>query len=98
MTSVGDAIRSVLLTADPYAKTMRARSVARDWRLGRLTHRFDDAMPDRPARPDAPELLPPNRMPSRRRGGSQANRIAMLHAFAHIEFVAIDLAFDSTLR
>lgn len=98
MTSVGEAIRSVLLTADPRAKAMRARAVARDWRLGRLVHCFDTRMPDRPARPEKPELLPPNRMPHRRRGGSEANRIAMLHAFAHIEFVAIDLAFDAAGR
>lgn len=98
MTSVAVAIRSVLETAAPLVKAMRARAVARDWRCGRLDHRFDVAMPDRPARPDAPELLPPNRMPNRRRGGSVANRVAMLHAFAHIEFVAIDLAFDAAGR
>ena len=96
--TAGEAIRSVLLTADPIAKAMRARSVARDWRLGRLAHRFGEPMPDRPARPEAPELLPPSRMPNRRRGCSQTNRIAMLHAFAHIEFVAIDLAFDAAGR
>ena len=95
---IGDDIRSVLLAADPREKVMRARSVARDWQLGRLEFRFEAPMPVRPARPDVPLLLPPNRMPSRRRGGSQANRIAMLHAFAHIEFVAIDLAFDAAGR
>ena len=77
---------------------MRARAVARDWRLGRLTHEFDAVMPDRPARPNAPVLLPPTQMSQRRKGGSAANRIAMLHAFAHIEFVAIDLAFDAAGR
>jgi len=51
-------------------------------------------MPDRPARPDRPELLPANRMPRRGRAGSEANRTALIHALAHIEFVAIDLAFD----
>lgn len=83
-----------MLTADPRAKLMRARAAARDWRLGRLAHRFDAGMPDEPARPDAPELLPPNRMPKRGKGGSERARMAMLHALAHIEFVAIDLAFD----
>ena len=73
---------------------MRARAVARGWRLGRFAHRFDIAMPLRPARPECPELLPPNRMPKRGKGGSERARIAMLHALAHIEFVAIDLAFD----
>lgn len=84
----------MLTTADPRAKLMAARAAARDWRLGRLALRFDVAMPDRPARPDAPALLPPNQMPRRGRIGSERGRIAMLHALAHIEFVAIDLAFD----
>lgn len=81
-------------TADPHAKVMAARGVARDWRLGRVAHRFDVAMPDEPTRPAAPELLPPGRMPKRKRMGSERARIAMLHALAHIEFAAIDLAFD----
>jgi uncharacterized ferritin-like protein (DUF455 family) len=33
-------------------------------------------------------------MPKRGRAGSERARIAMLHALAHIEYVAIDLAFD----
>ena len=55
-------------------------------------------MPDAPGRPDRPELLPPNRMPKRGRGGSEKGRIALLHALAHIEFAAIDLAFDAAGR
>jgi uncharacterized ferritin-like protein (DUF455 family) len=92
--TLGEACKSVLKTADPQMKLMRARAVARDWRLGRLEHRFDATMPDFPARPEKPELLEPRFMPKRRRAGSERARIAMLHALAHIEFVAIDLAFD----
>ena len=44
--------------------------------------------------PSGRELLPPSQMPKRGRGGSERGRIAMLHALAHIEFSAIDLAFD----
>jgi len=95
---LGSACVAVLETAEPRAKLMAARRVARDWRLGRLAHRFDTAPPDRPARPDTPELLPPNRMPKRGKGGSERARIAMIHALAHIEFVAIDLAFDAVAR
>jgi uncharacterized ferritin-like protein (DUF455 family) len=94
MPTLGEACRSVLQTADPHAKLMQARAVARDWRLGRLAHRFAVDMPDFPARPQEPELLAPRHMPKRRKGGSERGRIAMLHALAHIEFVAIDLAFD----
>ncbi|WP_070158216.1 ferritin-like domain-containing protein [Sphingobium phenoxybenzoativorans] len=98
MTSLAHACRNVLLTADPHAKVMAARAATRDWRLGRLDHRFDVAMPDRPARPPRPDLLPPNRMPKRGKVGSERSRIAMLHALAHIEFVAIDLAYDCAGR
>ncbi len=96
--SVAAAIRAALLTAEPLAKAMAARQVARDWRHGRLDWRFDVSMPDRPASPDAPELLPPARMPKRGRGGSERGRIALWHSIAHIEFVAIDLALDMAGR
>ncbi|PTQ11679.1 rhamnosyltransferase [Sphingomonas oleivorans] len=94
MLSIAQAARAVLLTADPRAKVKAARAAARHWRAGRLAWRFDVAMPDRPARGDRPPLLPPSRMPKRGKAGSPATRIAMLHALAHIEYVAIDLAFD----
>lgn len=96
--SVSAAIRAALLTADPRAKAMAARAVARDWRLGRLAFAFDCPMPDRPARPAEPELLPPTRMPKRGRGGSERGRVALWHALAHIEFSAIDLALDMAGR
>lgn len=94
MTSLGEAARAVLLTADPHAKRRAARGLARAWRQGRLAHRCDTLMPDEPARPAEPELRAPNAMPRRGKGGSERGRIAMLHALAHIEFVAIDLAID----
>ena len=70
MRSVAQACRAVLLTAEPAAKVKAARACAREWRLGRLAHAFDVPMPDRPARPAQPELLAPNRMPKRGRGGN----------------------------
>jgi len=96
--SLGDACIAVLQCSDARGKVMAARKVARDWRLGRLAHRFDSAPPERPGRPEQPELLPPNRMPRRGKGGSERARIAMIHSLAHIEFVAIDLAFDLVTR
>lgn len=98
MGSIAQAVREVLLAADPMAKVKVARSVARAWRRGELAHDFDVEMPDRPARPDQPELLPPNQMPRRGKGGSERGRIALIHSLAHIEFAAIDLAFDAVGR
>jgi uncharacterized ferritin-like protein (DUF455 family) len=88
----------VLLAADPLAKVKAARAASRAWRRGALAHEFDIAMPARPARPARPELLPPSQMPKRGKAGSERSRIAMLHALAHIEFGAIDLAFDMAGR
>ena len=98
MSTVAAAIRAALLTADPTAKAFAARQVARDWAAGRLAWVFDCAMPDEPARPAVPELLSPGQMPRRRKGGSERGRIALWHALAHIEFVAIDLALDMAGR
>ncbi len=98
MISVAAAIRAALLTADPQAKAFAARAVARDWAAGRLECAFDATMPDEPARAARPELLPPNRMAKRGKAGSERGRIALWHALAHIEFVAIDLALDMAGR
>jgi uncharacterized ferritin-like protein (DUF455 family) len=54
--------------------------------------------PDRPARPRRPELRRPGDMPKRRATGSPEHRIALLHALAHIELNAIDLACDILVR
>ena len=97
-STIAGACRFVLATADPHDKVKAARRAARAWRRGKLRHRFDVAMPDRPARPPRPELLAASRMPKRRTGGSERGRIALLHALAHIEFGAIDLAFDMAGR
>ena len=88
----------MLLTASPHDKVRAARAAARAWRRGALSHAFDVAMPARPARPEVPLLLPANRMAKRGKAGSERSRIAMLHALAHIEFGAIDLAFDMAGR
>ena len=98
MTTVAQAARAVLAAGDPMTKIKLARAAARDWRRGRLVHAFDIAMPGAPASANQPPLLPPNRMPKRGKGGSARGRVALLHALAHIEFSAIDLAFDMAGR
>lgn len=48
-------------------------------------------------RPDRPRLVHPSRVP-RRRIGSAKGHAALLHAIAHIEFNAINLALDAAYR
>jgi len=50
-----------------------------------------------PGRPNTPELVEPSRVP-RRRLGSPQGRAALVHAIAHIEFNAINLALDAAIR
>lgn len=92
--SVAEACNIALLAAEPAAKVRAARQATRAWRRGLLMREFNIPMPDCPARPAEPALLPPAQMPKRGKGGSDRGRVAMLHALAHIEFAAIDLAFD----
>lgn len=96
--TIGDAAIAVLNTPIASEKAAKARSVAVEWTKGELEFSFPSAPPTRPARPPKPELLPPNQMPRRRKAGTQANRAALLHAVAHIELNAIDLAFDIVAR
>ncbi len=98
MITIAKAIRAALLETDPRTKAMKTRALVRAWRKHELAFVFDVAMPDQPGRPERPELLPPNRMAKRGKGGSERGRIALWHALAHIEFVAIDLALDMAGR
>ncbi|MBS0432021.1 MAG: ferritin-like domain-containing protein [Proteobacteria bacterium] len=50
-----------------------------------------------PGRPDKPRLVPPRDVPQRGLG-SVEGRAALVHAVAHIEFNAINLAWDAVLR
>ena len=68
------------------------------WRSGEIGEIGVTRPPDRPARPPRPLLLPPRDMPKRRAAGGAATRIALLHAVAHIELNAIDLAWDLLAR
>lgn len=97
--TLAGAARAVLICPDPAGKIALTRRAAAAWSLGTLAAPPEDAVPappTRPGRPAQPELLPPAQMPARR--GNAAGRIALLHALAHIELNAIDLAWDMVAR
>jgi len=50
-----------------------------------------------PGRPSKPELVSPRRLPRRGLGSTQG-RAALIHAVAHIEFNAVNLAWDAVYR
>ena len=87
----------VLTTADPAAKAAASVNMARAWESGEIREIGYCQPPSYPARPDRPDLRRPGDMP-RRRGSGRKGRIALLHAIAHIELNAIDLAWDLIAR
>jgi len=96
--TLSDAAVAVLSTADPVQKAQASRTAAADWRAGAIATIGAALPPDRPSRPARPELRRPGDMPKRGAGASPAGRIALLHAIAHIELNAIDLAWDLVAR
>jgi uncharacterized ferritin-like protein (DUF455 family) len=97
-TDISTASIAVLNTANAQKKAEIARSVASRWQNGDLSFVFSAKPALRPKRPLKPELLEPNKMHRRRKAGNTENRKALLHAVAHIELNAIDLAFDIVAR
>lgn len=94
----GGAIEAIR-AADLHIKTELAQEAARRWQARTLSLRspLDRPVPLRPGRPDKPALTPPTQV-KRRSLGSLKGRIALLHAIAHIELNAVDLALDIVAR
>jgi uncharacterized ferritin-like protein (DUF455 family) len=88
---------AILGTADPAAKAAESRRLVGIWRAGAIEI-GNVTPPSRPSRLDRPLLRPPKEMSKRRGFGSPAGGIALLHALAHIELNAIDLAWDIVAR
>ncbi|MGJ8563591.1 MAG: ferritin-like domain-containing protein [Alphaproteobacteria bacterium] len=86
-----------LQAADPEQKRLNTQALARDWANACDLGEPPVYLPSHPARPELPALVPQSQLP-RRRLGTVAGRCALLHAVAHIEFNAIDLALDMLCR
>ncbi|YBV97574.1 ferritin-like domain-containing protein [Phyllobacteriaceae bacterium JZ32] len=94
----GGAVRAILAD-DLDLKVRLTRETAARWFARTLSVRspLDLPIPERPGRPEKPELVPP-RMLKKRSLATEAGRIALMHALAHIELNAIDLALDIVAR
>lgn len=89
----------VLCLCDPAEKAIQARALLRAAESGAAIG-SDEALPPLPGlpgRPKRPALVPPGEVP-RRSPHTVQGRAALLHAIAHIEFNAINLALDAVWR
>ncbi len=97
--SIQAAAYRALMEPDPAAKRERVQHLSDELGRGRLAIAHPDPVrpipvPGRPARP---VLVAPGKL-ERRGLGSARGRAALLHAVAHIEFNAINLALDAAYR
>ena len=100
MESLFVAARACLDAADPAEKVALTQYHAAAFRAGERWVPECEPPPEpicMPGRPSRPRLVHPRELP--RRGlGSAEGRSAFLHAIAHIELNAIDLAWDAVYR
>lgn len=99
ITSLRGGATAAILSADLDVKTRLAQETATRWFERRLSLRspLDPPLPERPGRPAKPELVPPKAV-GKRSLHTVNGRIATLHAIAHIELNAVDLALDIVAR
>jgi uncharacterized ferritin-like protein (DUF455 family) len=101
MTPLAAAALGCLLERDVAAKLARTADTAAAWRGGRLALDGEDLPPvvdlPVPGRPERPVLVAPRDLAPRGLGTPEG-RVALLHAVAHIEFNAINLAWDAVYR
>jgi uncharacterized ferritin-like protein (DUF455 family) len=103
LEAAGDLLRAAqqcLAATDPLRKVALTQAYAVQFRAGQLKARADAAPPApirMPGRPSRPHLVHPRDLPKRGLG-SVEGRAAFIHAIAHIELNAIDLAWDAVYR
>lgn len=104
--SLHQAAWQCLLTPAVDDKLALTDLIAEQWRGGLLDFHSEvapftasenvESLPV-PGRPLKPDLVPPNQVPQRG-FGKPSQRAALLHALAHIEFNAVNLAWDAVYR
>jgi uncharacterized ferritin-like protein (DUF455 family) len=99
MADLYKQVESAILETVPSAKCESAAELYRRWLEGELiVDPRSLILPiDDPGRPDAPSLVDPKKL-ERRSVATDAGRVRLLHAFAHIEFNAINIALDAVYR
>jgi len=89
----------VLALSDLEDKLQATEELYQRWMLEKLsTESITTPQPiEQAGHPEKPDLVPPRKL-KRRRLGSPEGHASMLHAIAHIEFNAINLALDAVYR
>ncbi len=96
-----ESARQCLLLCDPEEKVTTSRRIAQQWRAGEISLPREgegEVGPiAQPGHPDKPRLVAPRDL-HRRSLHTPEGHAALIHSIAHIEFNAINLAWDAVYR
>jgi uncharacterized ferritin-like protein (DUF455 family) len=97
--SLAEGAYGALIACDLDEKVRVTNEMATAWENRKLSLLGSKRLkaPERPGRPEKPELIPPSEV-RKRPLTSAKGRLALVHAIAHIELNAIDLALDIIVR
>lgn len=98
MNDIGPHILKSFNCAGAKEKAKLTRALFKSLNEGQYSCLLQCSFPERPGRPKEPKLLAPKHVPKRRISAGTKGRIALVHAIAHIELNAIDLALDMAGR
>ena len=92
-------VEAAIFESDVASKCDRVQVLRRDWSAGELDYVVAmKILPiDDPGRPERPLLVDPRKL-QRRSIATETGCLRLLHAFAHIEFNAINIALDAVYR
>lgn len=101
MIELRQAALEILVLTDAQIKVSRLFGLFEDYQqqlVGlNLSVTFNPQDLELPGRPEKPELIPPLQVPKRKMD-SVEGRVSLMHALAHIEFNAMNLALDAIWR
>ena len=87
-----------LLIDDPEDKVRATHALRHDWQNSTFSYEPVETMSiPVPGRPQKPELVDPRKVPQRS-FTTEKGKLSLVHAIAHIEFNAINLALDAVYR
>lgn len=99
MDSLFDSAYRCLKACKIDEKLFLTQQTVQAWQSGLLSFKSTNTPEpiDEPGRPAKPDLVMPGQVPKRRLG-TKAGLVALIHAVTHIEFNAINLAWDAVYR
>ncbi len=94
------SLEEIILTSNPYEKIDRFKKFYEKYKNGKVEFEkdFTPTIFEKPSFSDYCTIVSPKDVPKRGKFDTKEGRAILLHAIAHIEYSAIDLALDAAYR